>query len=166
MSHMAGINHDMSNGFLPRLYFREADLQSCRHSRESGNPGFTWYRVRCARSQQLLAVPAPRAGFFGLGPSMVLALRAACGGPNSIPSNLSLLVQRKETKRKHAPDGALLLRSAALGPALTRRDILSRESAAGILPAALRALAQSLAGLGCAMRGFENTRFLSTLARG
>ena len=128
MSHMAGINHDMSNGFLPRLYFREADLQSCRHSRESGNPGFTWYRVRCARSQQLLAVPAPRAGFFGLGPSMVLALRAACGGPNSIPSNLSLLVQRKETKRKHAPDGALLLRSAALGPALTRRDTPCRAS--------------------------------------
>ena len=64
-----------------------------------------------------------------------------------------MLVQRKETKRKHAPDGALILASAALGPALTRRDILSREPAAGILPAALRALAQSLAGLGCAIRG-------------
>jgi len=37
---------------------------------------------------------------------MVLALRAACGGPNSIRSNLSLLVQRKETKRKHASERA------------------------------------------------------------
>jgi len=70
-----------------------------------------------------------------------------------------LLVQRKETKRKHAPDGALLLRSAALGPALTRRDIPSRESAAGILPAALRAPAQSLAVLGCAIPGLEQQNY-------
>jgi len=96
----------------------------------SADPLELLYALR-ARIEKLMAVPAPRAGFF------------------------SLLVQRKETKRKHAPDGALILASAALGPALTRRDILSREPAAGILPAALRALAQSLAGLGCAIRGWK-----------
>ncbi|HYA37528.1 MAG TPA: hypothetical protein VEI74_04580, partial [Candidatus Methylomirabilis sp.] len=35
---------------------------------------------------------------------------------------------RKETKRKHAPDGARILASAALGPALTRRDNPCRAS--------------------------------------
>ena len=68
------------------------------------NPGLEWYRALGARSQNLIAAPAPRAGFF------------------------FLLVQRKETKRKHAPDGALILASAALGPALTRRDNPCRAS--------------------------------------
>ena len=63
---------------------------------------------------------------------------------------------KKGTKESTFPGWrTIILASAALGPALTRRDILSREPAAGILPAALRALAQSLAGLGCAIRGWK-----------
>jgi hypothetical protein len=53
---------------------REGGPNPCCHPRESGDPGFEWYRAPCARSQQLIAVPRTAGGF------------------------LSLLVQSKETK--------------------------------------------------------------------
>ena len=138
-------------------YLWVADPQNFRHSRESGNPGCEWYRALGARSQQLFAVPAPPAGFFGLGPSLVLALRADCVCPNSIPSNLSWLVQRqfcreqnwarkarhgwrgpKETKRKHAPERATLSRYASSSAGKPRAHIPVRPFALPLAALTLR----------------------------
>jgi len=63
------------------------------------------------RPRHLNRVLAPEGEVLGLGPSLVLAPRVACGDPNSIPSNLSC---RDKTILPGAKLGA---RSAPAGPA-------------------------------------------------
>jgi hypothetical protein len=66
---------------------------------------------------------------------------------------LSLLVQRKVTQRKHAPDVALFLRSAALGPSRADEASCLGSASRTSLCATLRASSQSLAVLGHDIRG-------------
>ena len=76
-----------------------------------------------AMSEKLIAALAPRASYF------------------------SLLVQRKVTKRKHTPDVALFLRSAALGPSHADEASCLGAAPRTSLCATLRASSQSLAVL-------------------
>ena len=87
--------------------------------------------ARLSMYELLLAVPEPRSGFF------------------------SLLVQRKEPKRKHAPNGANgfcapLLQSEHRSPPRGLRETLSESERALLSFARCAGMCEFLEGAGCA----------------
>jgi hypothetical protein len=155
---------------------------SRRRPRESGDPGLEWYRAPCARSQQLIAVSRTAGGFLSLLVQRQFcreqnwARKARPQGPRQGWRGSKKPKKARPGWRKlsryasgsagkpgaHVSVRPFALPLAALTPRLrgfgsraapTRHPVAAGQAQTS-LSAPLRALAQSLAGLGCAIRVF------------
>jgi hypothetical protein len=119
-------------------------------------------RALCARLKSYVRVAPPlHPGLLGLGPSLVLALRATCGCPNSIPSNLSSLVQRQFCREQN---WARFSAPAGLAPGMARAKV-TKESTPRMArkpPALLAGIGARLNSSGAELRASGlNTRLAS-----